>query len=397
MQEISSQVSTVAINQNHLSAELLNILPFPLFLVDHKNRFVWLNPAAESFFKSSTAYLAGHDVTDLIPSDSPFFALLGRVRQAGCSVVEREIGLISPKLGVSKGTIQMVPVPARSETNNSAQVLVSIQEQSMAERLSTQNQFKGAALSMAKMTALLAHEIKNPLAGIKGAAQLLELDLPTEHRELSGMIVDETDRITSLLSRIETLSADAPLKFTDVNIHEVLDHCIRITKASFGRHLQIERRYDPSLPNVRADRELLVQCFLNLFKNAAEATNVGDKLVLGTSYSMTRYISSLSDGKRVHLPLQIEIEDSGKGIPEELSEHIFEPFISTKSGGSGLGLAMVASVIADHGGIITHQRGHQGTCFIINLPFLNVTDADGAYQGHSRATEVTSLPGEVNC
>ena len=148
----------------------------------------------------------------------------------------------------------MVPVPARSKINNSAQVLVSIQEQSMSEQLSTQNQFKGAALSMSKMTALLAHEIKNPLAGIKGAAQLLELDLPAEYRELSGMIVDEADRITSLLSRIETLSTDAPLKFADVNIHEVLDHCIRITKASFGRHLQIIRRYDPSLPNVRADR-----------------------------------------------------------------------------------------------------------------------------------------------
>ena len=390
MQEISSQVSAGAVNQHHISAELLNMLPFPLLLIDHENRFVWLNPAAENFFKSSTAYLAGHAVTELIPSDSPFFALLDRVRQADRSVVEREIGLISPKLGVRKGTIQMVPVPARSKIDNYPQVLVSIQEQSMAEQLSTQNQFKGAALSMAKMTALLAHEIKNPLAGIKGAAQLLELDLPAEYRELIGMIVDETDRITSLLSRIETMSADTPLKFTDVNIHEVLDHCIRITKASFGRHLQIVRRYDPSLPDVRADRELLVQCFLNLFKNAAEATNDGDELVLVTSYSMTGYISSLSDGKRVHLPLQIEIEDTGIGIPEELSEHVFEPFISTKSGGSGLGLAMVASVIADHGGTITHKRRHQGTCFSINLPFLNVTEPDRALQSSSRATGVSS-------
>ena len=249
---------------------------------------------------------------------------------------------------------------------------------------------------MSKMTALLAHEIKNPLAGIKGAAQLLELDLPAEYRELSGMIVDEADRITSLLSRIETLSTDAPLKFADVNIHEVLDHCIRITKASFGRHLQIVRRYDPSLPNVRADRELLVQCFLNLLKNAAEATNDGDQLVLGTSYSMTRYISSLSDGKRIHLPLQIEIEDTGIGIPEELSEHVFEPFISNKSGGSGLGLAMVASVIADHGGTITHLRRHQGTCFCINLPFLNVTEPDRTLHSSSSATEGASSLGEMN-
>ena len=388
---MSSETLGGAVKQDQISAELLNVLPFPLLLIDQKNRFVWLNPAAESFFKSSTDFLAGHAVAELIPSDSPFFALLERVRQAGRSVVEKELGLISPKLGVRKGTIQMVPVPAHSKINNSTQVLVSIQEQSMAEQLSTQNQFKGAALSMSKMTALLAHEIKNPLAGIKGAAQLLELDLPAEYRELSNMIVDEADRITSLLSRIETLSTDAPLKFADVNIHEVLDHCIRITKASFGRHLQIVRRYDPSLPDVRADRELLVQCFLNLFKNAAEATGVGDELVLGTSYSMTRYISSLSDGKRVHLPLQIEIEDTGTGIPEELSEHIFEPFVSTKSGGSGLGLAMVASVIADHGGTITHQRRHQGTCFSINLPFLNLTDSDRVPQNRQRKTDASSF------
>ena len=243
----------------------------------------------------------------------------------------------------------------------------------MAEQLSTQNQFKGAALSMAKMTSLLAHEIKNPLAGIKGAAQLLELDLPAEFRELSGMIVDETDRITSLLSRIETLSSDTPLKFADVNIHEVLDHCIRITKASFGRHLSVIRRYDPSLPDIRADRELLVQCFLNLFKNTAEATTAGDELMLSTSYSMTRYVSSLSDGRRVHLPLQIEIEDTGTGVPDDLADHIFEPFISTKSSGSGLGLAMVASVIADHGGAISHIQRQKGTCFSINLPVLKAT------------------------
>ncbi len=381
-------------NQADISAELLNMLPFPLLLVDEDNRFVWLNPAAESFFKSSTAYLAGHAVAELIPADSPFFALLDRVRQAGRPVVEKEIGLISPKLGVRTGTIQMVSVPAANNMNGFTQVLVSIQEQSMAEQLSTQNQFKGAALSMAKMTALLAHEIKNPLAGIKGAAQLLELDLPPEHRELSGMIVNETDRITSLLSRIETLSTDAPLKFEDVNIHEVLDHCMRITKASFGRHLQIIRKYDPSLPNVRADRELLVQCFLNLFKNAAEATKAGDELSLKTSYSMTRYIASLSDGKRVHLPLQIEIEDTGEGIPHELAAHIFEPFISTKSGGSGLGLAMVASVIADHGGTITQLRGRQGTCFSINLPFLNAANSDRRQKSRSHILRETSSFGE---
>ena len=181
--------------QEDISAELLNMLPFPLLLIDNDDRFVWLNPAAESFFQSSTVYLAGRLLTEMLPPDSPFFALLHRVRQAGRPVVEKAMGLVSPKLGVRTGAIQMVPILAAGQPEAQAQILVSIQEQSMAEQLSTQNQFKGAALSMAKMTALLAHEIKNPLAGIKGAAQLLELDLPAEHRELGGMIVDETDRI----------------------------------------------------------------------------------------------------------------------------------------------------------------------------------------------------------
>ena len=389
-------MSADLINKDSISSELLNMLPFPLLLLDQENRFVWLNPAAESFFRSSTAYLAGSAVAELIPSDNPFFALLKRVRQAGRPVVENEITLISPKLGVRTGTIQMVPVSAGNKINDNAKVLVSIQEQSMAEQLSTQNQFKGAALSMAKMTTLLAHEIKNPLAGIKGAAQLLELDLAAEHSELISMIVHETDRITSLLSRIETLSADAPLKFENVNIHEVLDHCMRITKASFGRHLQIVRRYDPSLPDVRADRELLVQCFLNLFKNAAEATKAADELILRTSYSMTRYIFSLSDGKRVHLPLQIEVEDTGIGISDELSDHVFEPFISTKTGGSGLGLAMVASVIADHGGTISLHRRRHGTCFSINLPYLTAKEPDSVLQSRFRTTEVISSLGGVS-
>jgi len=377
-----SSVAKARSPQDEVSAELLNMLPFPVLLIDSEDRFIWLNPAAESFFQSSTAYLAGRSLTEMLPADSPFFSLLHRVRQAGRPVVEKALGLVSPKLGVRTGAIQMVPIATSGAASGqpATQIMVSIQEQSMAEQLSTQNQFKGAALSMAKMTALLAHEIKNPLAGIKGAAQLLELDLPSEYRELSGMIVDETDRITSLLSRIETLSSDTPLKFEDVNIHEVLDHCIRITKASFGRHLTIVRRYDPSLPDVRADRELLVQCFLNLFKNAAEATKAGDELTLSTFYSMTRYVSSLSDGRRVHLPLQIEIEDTGTGIPAELSDHIFEPFISTKSGGSGLGLAMVASVIADHGGAISNLQRRQGTCFSINLPVLSTA-------GPGRTTE----------
>jgi two-component system nitrogen regulation sensor histidine kinase GlnL len=259
---------------------------------------------------------------------------------------------------------------------------MTLQERTGSEQLATQQNFKGAALSMSRMSALLAHEIKNPLAGIKGAAQLLEMELPEAHHELSHMIVSETDRITSLLQRIENLSSDAPVRFETVNIHEVLDHCLKITSASFGRHLEIKRSYDPSLPDIQADREMLVQCFINLFKNASEATEEGDSLSLQTSYSLTRYVTTETSRKLIHLPLQIAIKDSGKGVSDELQAHIFEPFVSNKSGGSGLGLAMVASVIADHGGAIAMHSSPQGSCFTLNLPitqgYNDTASGDGA-------------------
>jgi two-component system nitrogen regulation sensor histidine kinase GlnL len=242
-----------------------------------------------------------------------------------------------------------------------------LQEQGLSDTLAAQNTVKSAALSMSKMTSLLAHEVKNPLAGIKGAAQLLETEIPEESRELSSMIVTEADRITALLNRIENLSSDMPVQLKDVNIHEILDHCIRITTASFGRHLDIKCHYDPSLPNIDADPDLLVQCFLNLFKNASEITDDKGILTLTTSYNLSRYLST-SQSFQVHLPLQIEIEDNGSGIPEELQDYIFEPFISGKQSGSGLGLAMVASVVADHGGAISVDTSPAGTCFTVNLP-----------------------------
>jgi len=278
-------------------------------------------------------------------------------------------------------------VPIMGAKGTVSELIITIHEQTSFRQFEEMNQFKGAALSMSKMTALLSHEIKNPLAGIKGAAQLLQMELPEQSHELSEMIVTEADRITSLLNRIDTFSVDAPLSLENLNIHEVLDHTLRVTSASFGRHLVIERQYDPSLPFLDADRELLVQCFLNLFKNASEATAKGGRLKIRTSYNLARYMAQSATKRLVHLPLQIEVEDNGSGISDEVVSHIFEPFISTKTQGSGLGLAMVASIISDHGGAISLKQVPAGSCFVINLPlsdmaqkhqFLPEIDADQA-------------------
>jgi len=347
-------------------AEVMDVLPFPVVLLEAEDKFIWLNHAGEHFFKSSLSILAGTSLDRLIAPDSQVFSLIRRARQSGSSVEDKSVTFIGPRIGLKGASIQLVPF---SLPHYAAPViLMTLQERKGAEQLATQQNFKGAALSMSRMSALLAHEIKNPLAGIKGAAQLLEMEIPEAQQELSHMIVSEADRITSLLQRIENLSSDAPVRFETVNIHEVLDHCLKITAASFGRHLEIKRSYDPSLPDIQADRELLVQCFINLFKNASEATAEGDHLSVQTSYSLTRYVTTENSRKLIHLPLQIAIADSGKGVPDDLQAHIFEPFVSGKSNGSGLGLAMVASVIADHGGAIAMQSTPQGSVFTLNLP-----------------------------
>ena len=347
--------------------QMMDILPFPVFMLDENDRFLWLNHAAEGFFHSSQAMLVPMQMSELLISDSPFFSLVRRARQSERPVSDKSLRLISPKFGVRNAAIQVTPLPVSENVDERGAVLVTLQEQGLTDKLAAQNTVKSAALSMSKMTSLLAHEVKNPLAGIKGAAQLLETEIPEESRELSSMIVTEADRITALLNRIENLSSDMPVQLKDVNIHEILDHCIRITTASFGRHLDIKCHYDPSLPNIDADPDLLVQCFLNLFKNASEATDDKGILRLTTSYNLSRYLST-SQSFQVHLPLQIEIEDNGSGIPEELQDYIFEPFISGKQSGSGLGLAMVASVVADHGGAISVDTSPAGTCFTVNLP-----------------------------
>jgi two-component system nitrogen regulation sensor histidine kinase GlnL len=347
--------------------QMMDILPFPVFMLDENDRFLWLNHAAEGFFHSSQAMLVPMQMSELLISDSPFFSLVRRARQSERPVSDKSLRLISPKFGVRNAAIQVTPLPVSENVDERGAVLVTLQEQGLTDKLAAQNTVKSAALSMSKMTSLLAHEVKNPLAGIKGAAQLLETEIPEESRELSSMIVTEADRITALLNRIENLSSDMPVQLKDVNIHEILDHCIRITTASFGRHLDIKCHYDPSLPNIDADPDLLVQCFLNLFKNASEVTDDNGILTLTTSYNLSRYLST-SQSFQVHLPLQIEIEDNGSGIPEELQDYIFEPFISGKQSGSGLGLAMVASVVADHGGAISVDTSPAGTCFTVNLP-----------------------------
>ena len=348
-------------------AQIFAILPNPVFVLDSDDQFIYLNQAAEIFFQSSQMMLLGTSLASLIPADSNFLSMVSRARTQAASVGDQGVEFAGPKIGLKLINVQITPFG-----DAEPRLLVCIQERALAERLRGQSLFRGAARSIAAMAALLAHEVKNPLAGIKGAAQLLEADLDVNGdlngQSLTRMIVEESDRVAALLDRMEGFAGGANLVLAPVNIHEILDHCLNLAQASYGAHMTIRRLYDPSLPLVNGHRDLLIQAFINIIKNASEATDLNGEIVIKTSYSQGRRLTFAAVDGGSYAPVQVEVTDNGAGISEELRDHIFDPFVSGHSGGSGLGLTMVASVIADHGAMIDVESVSGQTVFRMNFP-----------------------------
>ena len=361
----STGAALVAMGENSdvTEAQIFAALPNPVFVLDRENRFIYLNQAAEIFFQSSRMLLLGTPLTRIMPEDSNFLSMVSRARAQSISVGDQGVELAGPKIGLKLINVQITPVGERE-----ARLLITIQERALAERLRGQSLFRGAARSIAAMAALLAHEVKNPLAGIKGAAQLLEADLDVEGQSLTRMIVEESDRVAALLDRMEGFAGGANLVLAPVNIHEILDHCLNVAQASYGAHMKIKRSYDPSLPLVNGHRDLLIQAFINIIKNASEAAELNSEIMIKTSYSQGRRLTFAAVNGGSYAPVQVEIIDNGRGISEELRDHIFDPFVSGRSGGSGLGLTMVASVIADHGAMIDVESVPGQTVFRMSFP-----------------------------
>jgi two-component system nitrogen regulation sensor histidine kinase GlnL len=259
-------------------------------------------------------------------------------------------------------------------------VTLLLQERSIAEKMDRQLTHRSAARSVTALGAMLAHEIKNPLSGIRGAAQLLETSVGDEDRALTQLICEETDRIVKLVDRMQAFSDERPVARESLNIHAVLDHVKRLAQAGFARHVRIGVFYDPSLPNVWASRDQLIQVFLNLMKNAAEAIgeeSIDGEIFLSTAYRPGVRLKTAASSEPVSLPLEICIRDNGPGIPEEIAANLFDPFVTTKVSGSGLGLALVAKVIGDHGGIVECESLPRRTTFRVLMP-LDTPRAAGA-------------------
>ncbi|WP_333794170.1 two-component system sensor histidine kinase NtrB [Hyphomicrobium sp.] len=366
---------------------LLAALPHPILVIGNSNRIVYANAAAEAFLSAGVPLLTRLHLDDVVTFGCPLLALVAQVRETGVTVNEYGIEMASPRFADPK----LVDIYAGPMHENSEFVLVMLQQRTMAQMIERQLTHRAAARTVSGMAAVLAHEIKNPLSGIKGAAQLLEQNLSDEDRALSQLICAETERIRTLVDRMEIFGDERPLAKEPVNIHDVLDHVRRLAESGFARGVRIIEDYDPSLPPVPGNRDKLVQAFLNLVKNAAEAIgNTADgqgRILMQTSFRPGVRLSVPGTGARVALPLMIQIEDNGSGVPDHLKPHLFDPFVTTKHNGTGLGLALVAKIIGDHGGIIECHGEASRTVFRVLLPMQDQSSEDGTPRQQTTANE----------
>jgi two-component system nitrogen regulation sensor histidine kinase GlnL len=353
---------------------VLNALPVAVMVIAADGRIKDANVAAEDFFDMSVAFLRRHTLHDLAPFGSPLLSLIDQVRQRGGAVNEYKVDLGTPRTPSERLVdLHVAPVPERA-----GEVVVMLQLRTMADKMNRQLTHRGAARSVIALAAMLAHEIKNPLSGIRGAAQLLEQQANDDDRLLTRLICEEADRIVKLVDRMEVFGDERPVEREKVNIHMVLDHVKRLAQSGFARHIRLIEEYDPSLPPVFANRDQLIQVFLNLLKNAAEA--IGETATDGEIHLCTAFRPGVrlslpaSSRSKVALPLEFCVKDNGPGVAEDLMPNLFDPFVTTKPSGTGLGLALAAKIIGDHGGIIECESQPRRTIFRVLMPMFTGED-----------------------
>jgi len=345
---------------------VLRALGIPIVVIEADNRIVYVNAASEQFLERGQSSIIGQRLNQIFNKHSPISSLVKQVQISGTSVFEHDIEMSGSRGSSMKGSAHVTPL-----LDDSDQIVISFHLHGAAKSMERQMVHRGAARSVTAMASMLAHEVKNPLAGIRGAAQLLEKAVSDRDRGLAELIREEADRICNLVDGMTVFGDDGPPGREEINIHEVLDRVHSLGAAEFVDKVHFVTDYDPSLPMVLANKDQLIQVFLNLVKNGVEAIS-GDNGIIGLATGFKRGVTLSAPGsnKKVHLPLMVSVTDNGCGISDDISQNIFDPFVSTKAGGTGLGLALVGKVIHDHGGVIEFETGNNGSCFRIYFPVI---------------------------
>ena len=345
-------------------------LPVPALLIDADGRVIEVNPAAEAFLNTSSRNMIGQPIWDRIYIDAPMEEAVMRARANRAPLFINDVDVTTGEKPPVQCNLQVAPMH-----DNPGIVMLLIAPREIAGRLGRASQVKSAAKSAIGMAEMLAHEIKNPLAGISGAAQLLAMGLGPDDRELADLIVEETRRIVKLLEQVEQFGNLRPPECRAVNIHDALDRARRSALVGFAAKMTILEDYDPSLPPTFADPDQLMQVFLNLIKNAAEAAgSKGGTIRLRTFYDLSLRLRR-KDGAGRPLALQVEVIDDGPGLPPEIAGNIFEPFVSGRENGTGLGLALVSKIVSDHDGWIAVDSVPGRTVFRVSLPVASKAEA----------------------
>jgi two-component system nitrogen regulation sensor histidine kinase GlnL len=320
------------------------------------------NEAAESLFGQGLGLLIRSRFRDIAGAGDKVDRLMARAIETGSPARERDVEFALPGQHAFQAAIVAAPLVDGA-------VLLTLHPS--GAHIARRTVDVHGLRSIGGLGRMLAHEIKNPLAGIRGAAQLLKSGVKAEDAALAELIVEETERIRRLVDRVEELGWDHPVAGHPVNIHAVLDRVKALAANGPADGLVLRDAYDPSLPPTNGDEDQLIQIFLNLVKNAAEAAHArGDgrgEIVITTAYRHGLRVRT-EDGQTKAVPLEVKIVDNGPGVPARLRDQLFEPFVSSKSNGTGLGLALVAKLVAAHGGLVDFESEPGRTQFRVLLP-----------------------------
>ncbi len=338
-------------------------LPVPAILIDAEDAVREVNAAAEDFLMSSDRTLRGAPFFDRVFIDAPLDDALQRVRRNRAPLFINTVEVGSGNRPPEICNMQIAPMIGMTGF-----VLVLLHPRQIAGRLQNAATARSSARAAIGMAEMLTHEIRNPLAGITGAAQLLSMGLEKSDRELTDLIVAETRRIVTLIDQVEQFGNLRPPARQAVNIHDILDRTQRSAALGVAAHMRIVEEYDPSLPAAYVDDDQMQQVFQNLLKNAAEAAGpAGGTITVRTFYDHAFRIRH-KDGTGTNVPLQVEIVDDGPGLPPDLAQSAFDPFVSGRENGTGLGLALVSKIVSEHDGLVSLDSRPGRTAFRISLP-----------------------------